>query len=161
MPGKIDKDYREVLCGNIRDVKSKIMNMRCPDYDEIIAAERAGENRKTLIDWLEKVKKNQIIIIEPLESSILVEEDLRAMEGKKERETPHKEPPLFYKRFVFRCKNCVEEFEHHANMHAREQNAVCPRCEKIHLVRITPFGARYEIEFPESIEVLKKGEEKK
>ncbi|MFB6144273.1 MAG: hypothetical protein ABEJ98_03085 [Candidatus Nanohaloarchaea archaeon] len=48
------RDYTELLSGTVDEVKDEVRRMSNPDLDEIIEAERAGKNRKTVIEFLEK-----------------------------------------------------------------------------------------------------------
>lgn len=148
--------------GSVDEVKARVIEIEDPSYDEIIKAERGGGNRKTLVDWLKKKRDKQIVIIETLGESVLVDADLRELEEGTEIGIRYrKTPPVFYGKFVVRCKKCIEEFEHPIHIPSMEQQILCPKCGEIHVAKITPVGGRYELEFPEHVEVVEKRRKKR
>jgi len=47
----------DIVSGTIGDAKEAIQELESPDYEELIAAEKADKDRKTLIDYLENQKE--------------------------------------------------------------------------------------------------------
>lgn len=50
-------DYSDVVSENIGDVKEAVSEMESPDFDSLIEAEKAGKDRKTMIEYLENQKE--------------------------------------------------------------------------------------------------------
>ena len=50
-------DYSDVVSENIGDVKTAVSEMEAPDFDALIEAEKAGKDRKTMIEYLENQKE--------------------------------------------------------------------------------------------------------
>jgi len=48
-----ETDYSEIVSENIGDVKDALNNLEQPDYEAALEAEKAGKNRKTLVEYLE------------------------------------------------------------------------------------------------------------
>ncbi len=48
-----ETDYSEIVSENIGDVKDALNNLEEPDYEAALEAEKAGKNRKTLVEYLE------------------------------------------------------------------------------------------------------------
>ncbi len=51
-------EEKSLLEGRVDDVKKEIRKLDSVDYEAIIEAEKKGENRKTLLEWLESQVKN-------------------------------------------------------------------------------------------------------
>ena len=51
-----DKDYSEIVDGNIGDVKDEVNKLEDPDFEALIEAEEEGKDRKTLKEWFESQK---------------------------------------------------------------------------------------------------------
>ena len=49
----VQRDYSQALSGTVDDAKEAIRKMDNPNHDALIAAERGGKGRKTLLNWLE------------------------------------------------------------------------------------------------------------
>ena len=52
-----EKDYSEIVSGNVSEVKEEIEEMEDPDLDALLEAEEEGKDRKTLKDWIEARKE--------------------------------------------------------------------------------------------------------
>ncbi|WP_414837832.1 50S ribosomal protein L24 [Candidatus Nanosalina sp. VS9-1] len=50
-------DYSDVVSSNIGEVKEAVEGMESPDFDALIEAEKAGKDRKTMIEYLENQKE--------------------------------------------------------------------------------------------------------
>lgn len=48
-----DTDYEEVVSGTISDAKEMLEQIKQPDYEAALEAEKSGKDRKTLKEWLE------------------------------------------------------------------------------------------------------------
>ncbi|EHK02395.1 hypothetical protein HRED_01591 [Candidatus Haloredivivus sp. G17] len=51
-----DKDYSEIVDGNIGDIKEEVNELENPDFEALIEAEEEGKDRKTLKEWFESQK---------------------------------------------------------------------------------------------------------
>lgn len=50
----VQKDYSDVLSGNVEEAKNTVREMADPDFKAILEAEKRGKDRKTLKDFLER-----------------------------------------------------------------------------------------------------------
>ncbi|MFB6292469.1 MAG: hypothetical protein ABEI58_03685 [Candidatus Nanohaloarchaea archaeon] len=48
-----ENDYEEILSGTVKEAKDAIRDLDDPDYDELLALEEDGKDRKTLKEWIE------------------------------------------------------------------------------------------------------------
>ena len=101
----------------------------------------------------------EIIKIEVPGKSIIVEEDLKRLErrsrmGKPPGKETERESGIFYKKFVFRCRKCMEEFEHTPHIAPIEHEISCPKCDEKHVLEITPMSGHYNVKFPGTIEII-------
>ncbi|MFB6291840.1 MAG: hypothetical protein ABEI58_00435 [Candidatus Nanohaloarchaea archaeon] len=53
------KDYEKILAGTVDEAKEEIARMNEPDYDRLLKLERRGENRQTLISYLERQRESE------------------------------------------------------------------------------------------------------
>jgi large subunit ribosomal protein L24 len=51
-------DYEDIVSGTISDAKEQISELGSPDFDELIEAEKANKDRKTMIKYLENQKED-------------------------------------------------------------------------------------------------------
>ncbi|MFB6241923.1 MAG: 50S ribosomal protein L24 [Candidatus Nanosalina sp.] len=51
-------DYEDIVSGTISDAKDQISELESPDFDELIEAEKANKDRKTMIEYLENQKED-------------------------------------------------------------------------------------------------------
>jgi large subunit ribosomal protein L24 len=57
---EMEEDLAEdIVSGTIGDAKEAIQELESPDYEELIAAEKAGKDRKTMIEYLENQKEEK------------------------------------------------------------------------------------------------------
>jgi hypothetical protein len=60
----------------------------------------------------------------------------------------------FYKHFILRCRKCMSEFQHKADVGPVVRRLKCPGCDEEHEITITPSSRFFKIKFPESVEVV-------
>jgi len=53
-----ETNYEEIVSENIGDVKDALKDLDEPDYEAALEAEKAGKNRKTLVEYLENKKED-------------------------------------------------------------------------------------------------------
>ena len=90
-----------------------------------------------------------------------MEHDLQEAEGRARLKEGIKKPRLFYRNFVYRCENCVSEFEHETGVPIVEHEVTCPVCEEIHIIKIVPVSRHYELKLPKKLRVIKASKRKK
>ncbi len=110
-------------------------------------------------------KKDEImedsIVIENLPKSVLIEEDLKRLEGKDKGSisvTHEKEIPMFYKKYVFKCMKCIKEFDHRVYIPSIRQDVRCPICGERHTINMTPVSGEYKVKFSKNLRVSKSKE---
>ncbi|OYT27412.1 MAG: hypothetical protein B6U97_01795 [Candidatus Altiarchaeales archaeon ex4484_96] len=112
-----------------------------------------------------KTKKKDVIKIEQLPKSIIVEEDLKSMEEKTGSGSIGgaytKKAPSFYRKYALKCMKCVNEFEHKTRIPFVKQKVKCPECGEIHIIELQPISGRYRIRLPKTLKVLDKKKNKK
>ncbi|HIE33700.1 MAG TPA: hypothetical protein EYP86_00990 [Candidatus Altiarchaeales archaeon] len=125
------------------------------------------------MDWIEmttkttkknlgkKGTKKEEIKIRMLGKSILVEHDLQEAERRARLKEGIKKPRLFYRNFVYRCENCISEFEHETGVPIVEHEVICPVCEEIHIIKIIPASRHYELKLPKKLRVVRASKRKK
>ncbi len=57
-PEEQEVEYEEVVSQNIGEVKEELNNLEEPDYEAALEAEKAGKDRKTLVEYLENKKED-------------------------------------------------------------------------------------------------------
>ncbi len=89
---------KDILKGNISDIKSRIKKLKNIDYDKLIEEEGKGKNRKTLIEWLnsEKEKKG----IEKKKEELKREIPIEKIKFYGKRKLTSEEKRLFRKRIL-------------------------------------------------------------
>ena len=107
-----------------------------------------------------KATEEDTIEIETLGRSTIVDADIKRSKRRLRLEKPpaneiKKGPDMFYRRFVFRCKKCMEEFKHTHDITPRQYEVTCPKCDENHALEITLTSGYYDIIFPETIEILR------
>ncbi|MEA1924364.1 MAG: hypothetical protein U9M95_00685 [Candidatus Altiarchaeota archaeon] len=106
----------------------------------------------------EKPGKIDVIKIEELPKSVVVEEDMISIEEKTDTgslASAHvKKTPTFYKKYAMKCMKCVKNFEHKAHIPSVKQRVKCPECGEVHLIEIIPVSGEYEIRIPKTLRVV-------
>ncbi len=112
----------------------------------------------------EKPDTEEVIKIEELPKSVVVEEDMKSIEEKKGTgslaDAHVKKIPTFYKRYALKCMKCVKKFEHKAHIPSVKQRVKCPECGELHLIEITPISGEYKIKIPKTLKVMGKKKRK-
>ncbi len=106
----------------------------------------------------EKSGKEEVIKIEELPKSVVVEEDMKPLEEKTATgslaDVHVKKIPPFYKRYALKCMRCVKDFEHKAYIPSVKQRVKCPECGEVHVIEIIPVSGEYRIKIPKTLRVL-------
>ncbi|MFH1721792.1 MAG: hypothetical protein ABH950_04210 [Candidatus Altiarchaeota archaeon] len=72
-----------------------------------------------------------------------------------------KNPKLFYRHFVMRCVKCKEEMGQGKPSHYPPNQLICGCCNEVHRVRVDSKEKHFEVNFPDSLEIIQDLSEKK
>ncbi|MFH0860117.1 MAG: hypothetical protein V1921_02855 [Candidatus Altiarchaeota archaeon] len=126
----------------------------------------AGSRRKRLKDLEQRLKKldMELSSIEedlskPLHSEVLGEElhrrELISMNVKEDELKRKQMLKGFYKKFVFRCLKCREDFKGEITVEPVIKSLRCPSCGKVHGIGLTPSSRYHNLSIPKSLELVK------